>query len=680
MWTALLALAVLWPAHTLSLFDGMPLSGAAEAIVIGVALPALWWLHRSFLRRRAAQALIVVLLLVKVIDWAALPQHGLCLSASTAAPFVGAITTIPIEEPSGALRSWDVRADWRAASPRCTAIVDRAYASTADFPAAWRNLVAAIRPGTRVELAVSGFLNTTDDGAFTIDAGPAMTIDGTIDGMPVRADADHHIAMRMSGGSHPIALHAVLGEGQWTLLPLWDGHDAWKAMRFTVTPSTTFDRVASSMLAGLSTVLVIVLVCAWLLSCAAAARWSGATIAWTLVASAIFAICGATGRFDRVAALALIVAAWVPVAARERHVRGAFMLIGVPWLALFVARSWPLIGQVTMFSAGDDWQMYQAAAYRIVMNGYWIQGGTPTFLFQPLYRWIVGLLHLVFGDSSVGDTYLDAFCLLAGALLVVRAVRRVCGYRWGVIAGALTLSTFTVSTIWYLIGRSLSEIAGLGLMSAAAALLLRARQGSRGSIGAAAGAGLCATLMFYTRLNHLLVTAFLLAWMLPLGTAARWRDVVRASARVPLTPIVAYAVIVMVGVLLFATRTWWYAGRFSVLYGTSFGAQQTGFYPSKMVEAVAAQLSMREPPTFDPRSIVVAVGALVAVLAVCQVPGVNTLPAVLAITTVGTIAGSLVAHTHDYPGRMSVHVVPFAVAMSTCAAARVSAARGWLGR
>jgi hypothetical protein len=41
------------------------------------------------------------------------------------------------------------------------------------------------------------------------------------------------------------------------------------------------------------------------------------------------------------------------------------------------------------------------------------------------------------------------------------------------------------------------------------------------------------------------------------------------------------------------------------------------------------------------------------------------------LLTVGALAGSFFAHTHEYPGRMSVHVVPFAVAMSVCAAARL---------
>jgi hypothetical protein len=64
-------------------------------------------------------------------------------------------------------------------------------------------------------------------------------------------------------------------------------------------------------------------------------------------------------------------------------------------------------------------------------------------------------------------------------------------------------------------------------------------------------------------------------------------------------------------------------------------------------------------------------GAVLSVLALAQVPYFRSLPASLALVTVGTIAGSFFAHTHDYPGRMSVHVVPFAVGMSACAASQL---------
>ena len=266
------------------------------------------------------------------------------------------------------------------------------------------------------------------------------------------------------------------------------------------------------------------------------------------------------------------------------------------------------------------------------MNGYWIQGGTPTFYFQPLYRWIAGALHVVFGDSSVGETYWDAACLLAAALMCFVMVKRISGFRWGVAAASLTLATFTMTSIWYLIGRGLSEISGVGWMSLTAICIMRARHGGA---GAALLAATFAVIMFYTRLNHLLLAGFLLALLLPARVQARWRAVWAAVQRLPKVPAVVYTAAVGAGVLLFAAHTWWYAGHFSLLYGTSFGVQQTGLRLTtigspvvwaNITEALEGQLWMREPPVMDLRAALVFAGALLAFLAVFQVPYADPSP------------------------------------------------------
>src|SRR5207249_1627329 len=100
--------------------------------------------------------------------------------------------------------------------------------------------------------------------------------------------------------------------------------------------------------------------------------------------------------------------------------------------------------------------------YRIVMGGYWLEGGNRVFDYQPLYRWISALLHLSFGDSSVGEVYFDAACLLIGALLAFQLAKMAVGFRAGLVAAAATLATFTLGTIWYFVGRGLSEIAAAG--------------------------------------------------------------------------------------------------------------------------------------------------------------------------------------------------------------------------
>jgi hypothetical protein len=73
---------------------------------------------------------------------------------------------------------------------------------------------------------------------------------------------------------------------------------------------------------------------------------------------------------------------------------------------------------------------------------------------------------------------------------------------------------------------------------------------------------------------------------------------------------------------------------------------------------------MNEPPRLDARAILVAAGVACAVLAAAQIPVFRRLPASLVIVTLGAMVSALFVHTHNYPGRMSVHLVPFAVAVA----------------
>jgi hypothetical protein len=682
LWTFALALAVLWPGRVLSTFDGIPLNGRAEAVLVGLVLPSLLWLDRSVLARPLTRAAIVALLVLKIGAAAGLPQHGLCARFSTTAPLKGVISTIDVDEPEGTLRSWDARAAWRAATPQCTAILDRPYRSRLEFPASFLNLLLATRDNPEdLALDVDGYVTVDRPGTFTMETGDLIGA-GQVAGTTVTA-AGERIAVPLAAGTHAIRLHLTPKGERWRFEADWNGEDAWGAARLTTSPPSAIDRRVSPLAARATSALVLLIVAAWAAAAVVKSRLPAPALLWSAAGAVALILFGISGRFERFAGPLLAVSVLATVARPRQNVRAAFILIGVPWLALFAARSWNQIGQTTLYSAGDDWQMYQAAAYRIFLNGYWVQGGSATFYFQPLYRWVAGALHVVFGDSSVGETYWDAACVLIAALACFAVVKSVAGFRWGIVAASATLATFTISPAWYFIGRGLSEITGLGWLSLAALFLMRARLGRR---RAAAAAGVFAVLMFYTRLNHLLLGGFLLAALLPQTAPAQWDGMRRAVRRVHASPAFVYLAIVAAGMVLFAAHTWWYAGHFSLVYGTSFAVQRTGLGSSTMAstavwsrigEGLAAQLSMREPPAVDPRSVGVAAGAVLSLLALVQVPGVSRLPAALALITVGTIAGSLFAHTHDYPGRMSIHVVPFAIAMSVCAAARVA---GWMGQ
>jgi hypothetical protein len=462
----------------------------------------------------------------------------------------------------------------------------------------------------------------------------------------------------MSAGLHRVSIDATLTGQRWRLIPTWRGSDVFAAGLATVTQPRTIDRLVRPWGAWIPTLLATVLLAAWFVSAVPRMRepWP---IAWALVSSSAIVAFVLWGRQDwaRATVAGLILATGVPTSVRLRNRWGAFVLIGVPWLAFVAASASHSVGRFDLYGAGDDFWMFQRYAYRIVMQGYWLEGGSPTFWFQPLYRWIAGLLHAIFGDSSVGQWYWDGACLLTGSLLTFYLVKRFAAFRWALAASVLPLAIFVLGTPRYLIGLGLGEISSMGLLSAAALCALRGRHGA---MRWAVAAGVLATLGFYVRLNNLpmaLGTA-----VLALGHGRRWW---RAGATI--------VSVAGLGVLLFAWRTWHYTGVFSIFYGTQRDLLSI-WQPSlplttilqRMAGSVMMVLTVNDPARFDVVALPVLAGALVAVLAIVRLSRLRTIPVAPVLYFFAAISGALVTRGSAYPGRFSMHILPIACALAAC--------------
>ncbi len=639
-WTVLAAIAVLWPSRFIGPLDGAPFDQPSDALLLGLVLPSLWWLSRDRFRSPQARAVVVALLLWKAATGLAAQQQGVCMVATAPAPLSGTAMTMRIDEPRGYLRSWDVRADLWSDEPRCTAIITRPLRTASQFPMWFVNITDQMIGRRDVTLRFSGSFNG-DNGV-----------------------------MRYVESIH--ATNEAL-----SFVPVVEGRSIFDLSTFTVGEPRAVDRLFARWAWIVSPLLCVALI--GILAADVMARTGSAPIGLWILASSTAAIVLATAApavWMRAAGAITLGVALIPMRSRWRNARGAFLLVGVPWLAFFAARSFPQIGAYSVYST-DDWLAFQVAGYRIFMNGFFIEGGSPTFDYQPLYRWTSGVLHLIFGDSSVGEVYWDAACLLSGALLSFQIVRLRAGFRAGVIAGALALATFTAGTPWHFFGRGLSEIAAAGWAFLAMWFLLRSRLGARRWV--VAGTAM-AILMFLARLNHLLWAAFLPAMLLPLRVPMEWPALVAAVRRLRVSALAIYASGFAAALLLFMTRTWYYTGSFSMFYGTSLRHNDTGLRPwtmldgavwSKVGHSLWAFVWMNEPTGPDARSIVMAIGALVTVAALLQVPLARRVPAALVLAAVGSVVGGLFAHAHVYPGRFSIHAVPLASAMTVIALAGV---------
>ncbi|HUQ87704.1 MAG TPA: hypothetical protein VM096_09105, partial [Vicinamibacterales bacterium] len=399
LWFVLVMTAVLWPSRFLGPLDGAPLDRRFEAILLGLVLPWLFWLGRDACRSRTFRTLVLALLMWKGGTAMAAVQQGLCATFRSPQPLTGKAFDIRIDEPRGFLRSWDLRAGLWDDEPSCTAILSQPLSITEEFPA-W-------------------FVNITDQmlrrREFT------MTVRGVVTGD--------------TGESQAREWSALLGAEPWAFDPDINGMSVWRAPLVTTEMPSSIDRVLApwAWLVAPSIALAIV---AMLLRAAIEPLVANVmVVGWIVLSSATavaLTIPPMTG-LQRAAGLIVSGALFVRVPPSERRLSSAAWMVGAPWLAFFAAVSSGLVGRFSAYSM-DDWLAYQIAGYRIYMNGHWVEAGTLTFNYQPLYRWITGALHLVFGDSSVGEVYWDASFLLAGALLAWKLAAGASGFRWGIAA------------------------------------------------------------------------------------------------------------------------------------------------------------------------------------------------------------------------------------------------------
>jgi hypothetical protein len=672
LWGLLAAGALLWPDRISGPFDGVPLDRIPEALLLAGVFPALWYFHPAFLRTARARACILLLVAWRICSALLFVQDGWCVRFEPARPFA--------KDAAGAPHAWDLRADWRSPDPACSAIMTRSYADLPAFPAWFFNLpppndswpIPADRPPyATVAMRVHGFVDAGADGVLQIDAGPDVSMSVSVDGVALRGPSP------VARGLHSVAIDAVLTGDRWALVPRWNGEELWSRVTTTARRPSPFELAVRPWIRWIPTIAVLTLFALWLTS-AVAEIGSVAVLVWTAGASILIGLLVQTDRvwLARWALAALGAAVFVPVPPRLRSLRGAFLMIGIPWITFVLACSSSAIGRFIIYESGHDYWMYQRFGYRIVMQGYWLEGGSIVFYFQAFYRWITGLLHAVFGDSSAGEWYWDGACLLAGALLSFRITRRFAGFRWGLLAAVSTLAVFVLGTAQYLIGAGLGEISSAGLLSMAALSAIGSRHRRT---AAAIAAGMLATFAFYTRLNNLIMAAGIALFALPLDVPVR--ALLQPAAwlrRVAWRTAVIVPAVIGLGLWCFAWRTWYYTGVFSLFYGTQRyivaiwqpGAS-IGVTLQRLVHSVMLVLTVNDPPRFDVYALPILTGAVVAVSSIAGTPKLRDLPAAAVLFFFASIAGAFIAAGWTYTGRFSIHVMPITCALATSGIARM---------
>src|SRR5712691_4664264 len=328
LWPLLAAIGLLWPDRVGGPFDGVPLDRVAEAVLVGGIFPALWWFHPRFLQTTGARACIVVLIAWKICSTALFVQDGWCVRFEPARPFA--------KDAGRAPHAWDLRADWRAPDPACSAIMTRPYTELPDFPAWFFNLPpdndswpwpADRPPAATVAMRVHGYLSARTAGVVQFDTGPDVSAAVSVDGRAV------HGPWPVAPGTHFVAIDAVLTGNRWSLVPRLNGLEVWQGATATMRRPSRIDLAVRPWIRWIPTLAVLSLLSLWAAS-AIARIGDMPALAWMAGMSMLI---GLLTYFDnpvlsRWAIAALGAAVLVPVPPRLRNICGACALIGIPWL------------------------------------------------------------------------------------------------------------------------------------------------------------------------------------------------------------------------------------------------------------------------------------------------------------------------------------------------------------
>ena len=652
---ALALVALWWPARLAGTFDGAPFDSAPDAIVLGLLLPVLLWLTPEVCRDRRAQVLVIALLAWKVFSSVAFVQDGLCVRVTAPAADGRDVT----------VKNWDVRTDWRSPDPACSAIATRAFVEERLFPVWLPFNFPQAKSDTPAHLIMTGTVSG-EPGELGVRASPSVDARGRADG-------------------HAIAIDATLRADQnWSLVPTWNGEDLFSSVITTVSPPSRLDLIVRPWGNWITFALVAALLALAIWQTVAAIRewhvlaWmAGSAVAGALVAARL------PERWWHYSILPVIAACVLRMPARWQNIRGAFVLLAPFWLALNIVDTFrdQGFGRIAYITPGDDFWWFQLASYRIYMEGYWLQGGEQTFWYQPFYRWIAGALHMLFGQSQVGESYWDALGVLVIALFSFEAVRAVRGFRWGVAAGGLALTTFVSGPGYIFIGRGLSEVSSAALIYLSALLVIRAR--GQKSVRLLLLAALFAVPGVWSRLNNLpaALGIAVFAWPLTEPSATVWKPR-QWFANVWYPALVVLPAAIALGMTLFALRTWYYTGVFSIVHGTS-AAMHGVWHPGtpagevarNMLESVWTMAATTDPPVYKNGALPVIAGAGLSLAALIGVGWLGRLPLSLVGFTLAAFSSALMVRGMAYPGRFSIHVVGATVAVVICAIAELSSFR-----
>ncbi len=587
------------PSHQANWFDGLPWSTPIEFLTLVAIIPFLLLLNRDFLSQKWVGIFLLSLLAIKLLTVVSLPPNGLKLWVYNS-------------EEAMKANDWK-RTYTTLIKPGSSEVFVRDFTRNTDFPIEWGNVRYLEPTELWVGIKFSGAFRTPIDTqlgfiADGLQQGEIITIgpDNAVSNVAIYNNAEevsfYPDRPQLKSGRIEGEITYKQGNQDWSLIPVVifpDGHYVhandqnifWQNEPiFNISP---FWLTAGQILAALIDLSILFFLGTWLVfsikKYLPAGRWP---VVFGVVIAAL-ALILREPYFETVlpivertfghssaeyvehsyltlwvlaaAGILLIWYRWVRARGSHGTLRAwqLILITGAPLvLSFFLYKYWGVIDRVEFMGDGD-WLTYQIFARQIVVDGDIWHTGQAILNYQPLYRYIVGLLHLFFGQSTASQYFLNFWSVLITAMIISRIAEQwEVSNPYAVLGGFIIIAIHVTPPFWDILLRALQEHPGsLFVVLTAWSIIAYQRDKKWHYLFLACLFGVTGLLI---RMDHLfIIAAVSLFYLEPLFGSLKevWKRLIRGLFN-NWKVFAILGLVLTLGLLAVASRNWIMGGKF----------------------------------------------------------------------------------------------------------------------
>ena len=445
-WLGILTIA-LWiltaalPSGIPGWFDGLPWDKPIEFVSLAVILPLAILVDWRVFTRRWVLYVTVFLLVLKIVLVSSAPQSGLEIRIYRSA--------------EAAMQNQWTRGYESLLNNRMTTVMTAPYFGNRNFPIEWVNDVGLSPDSTWLELEFNGYVHLNSGEQLLLNANAAkggwIEIVNLETSEVLRGDFSSQTGniLRTDQPAQPGVWYAhgflIYQGGDIVFQPMistgvntidaFKTNSLWRTAGGAATDPAVLKvwlLLASLLDAGLMLILLASLgVGLW--AQVSTKRLSALDAYLLLSAGLLFSISRWVSQ-DSIPRWALVIVvlmggiklAQLFLLHEKRHFsnRGWLLILAASLMALFLNLDLLQLQQVTIFPQGQDSLEYQIEARNIFVGGDLLQRNNPPRAYKILFPYLVGELHVLFGQSSVAQLLLNVWAVVLTGWLVLDTLER----------------------------------------------------------------------------------------------------------------------------------------------------------------------------------------------------------------------------------------------------------------